>query len=323
MSYKHLTLEERYHIQAYKKAGYKQKAIAQELGVDPSTVSRELNRNSSKIYKRYTAVKANQIASDKRMYASRKSNKKMDRKLKNLITKNLLKDWSPEQISARIKLTDSINISFVRIYQFIEQDKQEGGDLYTHLRFHHTGHRRARYGSRSKGRIKDRVSISQRDEIVDDKSRIGDWEIDTIVGAKQKGAITTVVERKTSLLRISIHTSKKAADIEAETIRIMSPLKDNIYTITSDNGLEFSNHKNISQALDYEHYFCHPYSSWERGLNEYTNGLIRQYIPKGTSFDDITPEYIKMIEDKLNNRPRTALNGKTPNEAFYGLKMAV
>jgi len=323
MSYKHLTLEERYHIQAYKKAGYKQKVIAQELGVDPSTVSRELNRNSSKIYKRYTAVKANQIASDKRMYASRKSNKKMDRKLKNLITKNLLKDWSPEQISARIKLTDSINISFVRIYQFIEQDKQEGGDLYTHLRFHHTGHRRARYGSRSKGRIKDRVSISQRDEIVDDKSRIGDWEIDTIVGAKQKGAITTVVERKTSLLRISIPTSKKAADIEAETIRIMSPLKDNIHTITSDNGLEFSNHKNISRALNYQHYFCHPYSSWERGLNEYTNGLIRQYIPKGTSFDDITPEYIKMIEDKLNNRPRKALNWKTPNEAFYGLKMAV
>jgi|LGVC01.1.fsa_nt_gb IS30 family transposase len=322
MSYKHLTLEERYHIQAYKKAGYKQKEIAQELGVDPSTVSRELNRNSSKIYKRYTAVKANQVANDKRMYASRKSNKKMDRKLKKLIEKNLLKDWSPEQISARIKLTDNIDISFVRIYQFIEQDKQEGGDLYTHLRFHHTGHRRAKYGSRSKGRIKDRVSISQRDEIVDDKSRIGDWEIDTIVGAKQQGAITTVVERKTSLLRISIPTTKKAADIEAETIRIMSLLKDKIHTITSDNGLEFSNHKNISQALNYQHYFCHPYSSWERGLNEYTNGLIRQYIPKGTSFDDITPEYIKMIEDKLNNRPRKALNWKTPNEAFYGLKMA-
>ena len=323
MSYKHLTLEERYHIQAYKKAGYKQKEIAQELGVDPSTISRELNRNSSKIYKRYTAAKANQVSSDKRMYASRQSNKKMDRKLKKLITNNLLKDWSPEQISARIKLTDNIDISFVRIYQFIEQDKQEGGDLYTHLRFHHTGHRRAKYGSRSKGRIKDRVSISQRDEIVDEKSRIGDWEIDTIVGAKQQGAITTVVERKTSLLRISIPTSKKAADIEAETVRIMSPLKDSIHTITSDNGLEFSNHTNISKALDYQHYFCHPYSSWERGLNEYTNGLIRQYIPKGTSFDDITPEYIKMIEDKLNNRPRKALNWKTPNEVFYGLKMVV
>ena len=322
MSYRHLTLEERYHIQAYKEAGYKQNQIAKKIGVDPSTISRELQKNSSKIRKRYTATKANQVAKDKRMYASRKSNKKMDNKLKKTITKYLLKDWSPEQISARLKLTDSIDISFVRIYQFIEYDKQEGGDLYTHLRFYHTGHRRAGYGSKSKGRIKDRVSISQRDEIVDEKSRIGDWEIDTIVGAKQKGAITTIVERATSLVRISIPTSKKAVEIENETIRIMLPLKDKIHTITSDNGLEFSNHENISRALNYEHYFCHPYSSWERGLNEYTNGLIRQYIPKGTSFNDITPEYIQMIEDKLNNRPRKALGWKTPNEAFYGLKMA-
>ena len=322
MNYKHLTLEERYHIQAYKEAGYTQDSIAKKLGVAPSTISRELQKNSSKIHKRYTATKADQVASDRRMYASRKSNKKMDKRVEKIITKNLWKDWSPEQISARSKLTDNIDISFVRIYQFIEQDRQEGGDLYTHLRFYHTGHRRARYGSKNKGRIKDRVSISQRDEIVDDKSRIGDWEIDTIVGAHQKGAITTVVERKTSLVRISIPTSKKAVEIENETIRIMLPLKDKIHTITSDNGLEFSNHKDISQALDYKHYFCHPYSSWERGLNEYTNGLIRQYIPKGTSFNDITPEYIKMIEDKLNNRPRKALNWKTPNEAFYGLKMA-
>ena len=119
-------------------------------------------------------------------------------------------------------------------------------------------------------------------------------------------------ERATSLVRISIPTSKKAIDIQNETIRIMKPLKDKIFTITSDNGLEFANHQNL----------CHPYSSWERGLNEYTNGLIRQYIPKGTSFENITLEYIKMIEDKLNNRPRKALNWKTPNEIFYGLKMA-
>jgi len=322
MSYKHLTLKERYHIQAYKEAGYKQNEIAKKIGVDPSTISRELQKNSSKIHKRYTAAKADQVASNRRMYASRKSNKKLDKKLKKTITKYILEDWSPEQISARLQLIDSTDISFVRIYQFIEQDRQEGGDLYTHLRFHHTGHRRAKYGSKSKGRIKDRVSISKRDDIVDEKSRIGDWEIDTIVGANQKGAITTVVERATSLVRISIPTTKKAADIENETIRIMSPLKDKIHTITSDNGLEFSNHKNISQALNYEHYFCHPYSSWERGLNEYTNGLIRQYISKGTSFDNITPEYIKMIEDKLNNRPRKALDWKTPNEAFYGLEMA-
>ena len=297
MKYKHLTIEERYHIQAYKKAGYSQK-------------------------RSYSAINANKVSNTRRKYASKKSNLKMNIKLKDIIRKYIIEDWSPEQISKRLNAVDITNISYVRIYQFIEQDKQQGGDLYTHLRFHHTGHRRAKYGSKHKGRIKERTSISQREKIVDDKSRVGDWEIDTIVGAGKKGAITTVVERVTSLVRISIPTTKKAIDIEAETIRIMKPLKDKIYTITSDNGLEFANHQNISETLDYDHYFCHPYSSWKRGLNEYTNGLIRQYIPKGTSFENITLEYIKMIEDKLNNRPRKALNWKTPNEVFYGLEMA-
>ena len=322
MKYKHLTIEERYHIQAYKKAGYSQKIIANEVGVSESTISRELKRNSSTQRKSYSAINANKISNDRRMYASRKSNKKMDVKLKNIIKKYIIEDWSPEEISNRLKAVNIANISYVSIYQFVEQNKQQGGDLYTHLRFHHTGHRRAKYGSKNKGRIKGRTSISQRDKIVDEKSRVGDWEIDTIVGAGKKGAITTVVERVTSLVRISIPTTKKAIEIENETIRILKPLKDKIFTITSDNGLEFANHQNISKALDYEHYFCHPYSSWERGLNEYTNGLIRQYIPKGTSFEKITPEYIRMIEDKLNNRPRKALNWKTPNEVFYGLEMA-
>jgi len=322
LNYKHLTLEERYHIQAYKKAGYKQKEIANEIGVNPSTVCRELKRNSSTQIKNYSAKPADRVASDRRMYASKKSNMKMDYKLKKIIKKYILKDWSPEQISNRLKSDGIIDISHVRIYQFIEEDRQKGGELYTHLRFHHTGKRRAVYGAKSKGKIKDRVSISQRDKIVDDKSRVGDWEIDTIIGAGRKGAITTIVERVTSLVKISIPTTKKAIQIESETKRIMNPLKDKVYTMTSDNGLEFANHKNISEALECEHYFCHPYSSWERGLNEYTNGLIRQYIPKGTSFENITQEYIKMIEDKLNNRPRKALNWKTPNEVFYGQKIA-
>lgn len=322
MKYKHLTLEQRYHISALKKARFSQKSIAIELKVSEATISRELRRNSSTQMKSYSANNAHKVSITRRMYASRESNKKMDNKLKQILINYLMEDWSPEQISIRLKLTNIATISYVRIYQFIEHDTQQGGNLHTHLRFYHTGHRRAKYGSKAKGRIKDRVSISQRDKIVDEKSRIGDWEIDTIVGANFKGAITTVVERSTSLVRISIPTTKKASDIEAETIRIMMPLKDHIFTITSDNGLEFANHKNISQTLDYEHYFCHPYSSWERGLNEYTNGLIRQYIPKGTSFENITPEYIQMIEDKLNNRPRKALSWKTPNEAFYGLEIA-
>ena len=322
MSYKHLTLDERYQIQAYKEAGFSKSEISKKISVHPSTIGRELKRNSSKINKRYTAKKADQVSSDKRMYASQKSNLKMTKKVKNYIVKYIEEDYSPEQVSATLRLKYQINISLVRIYQYVEQDRILGGELYTHLRFYHTGHRRAKYGEKYKGKIKDRVSISQRPDIVDDKTRIGDFETDTIVGANQKGAITTIVDRASMFVKISIPTSKKASDIERETLKLLTPFKDKIHTITSDNGFEFSNHKNISQVLDCEYYFCHPYSSWERGLNEYTNGLVRQYIPKGTSFENITPQYIQMIEDKLNNRPRKSLDWKTPNEVFYAEKIA-
>jgi len=321
MSYKHLTIEKRYQIQAYKEAGFKKGEIAKKLGVHPATIGRELKRNSSKINQKYTAKKADKVSCEKRMYASRKSNFKMIKKVKNYIAKYIEDDYSPEQVSATLRLKHEINISLVRIYQYIEEDRASGGELYTHLRFHHTGHKRAKYGEKYKGKIKDRVSISQRPDVVNEKNRIGDFETDTIVGANQKGAITTIVDRASMFVKISIPTSKKASDIKEETLRLMTPFKDKIHTITSDNGFEFSNHKNISQALKCDYYFCHPYSSWERGLNEYTNGLVRQYIPKGTSFENITPQYIQMIEDRLNNRPRKSLGWKTPNEVFFAEKI--
>ncbi len=322
MKYKHLTIEERYHIAALKKANFSQKEISNELGVSESTISRELKRNCSTQIKSYSANNAHKVSASRRRYASQKSNLKLDRKSKNIIIEYIKKDWSPEQISKRLKVENKLDISHTRIYQFIYADKQKGGELYTHLRFHHTGHRRAKYGCKYNGGIKDRKSISQRPDIVDEKTRQGDWEIDTIIGTNKKGAITTCVDRVSLLSKISIPTTKEANQVEAEITRILSPFKNQIHTITTDNGLEFSNHKNISKALDCDYYFCHPYSSWERGLNEYTNSLIRQYLPKGTSFENITPEYIKIIEDKLNNRPRKSLNWRTPNEVFYDQKIA-
>lgn len=322
MKYKHLTLEERYHIQAFKKAGYKQKDIAMRLGVSPSTICNELKRNSSLIKKSYSAKSANNVATAKRKYASKKSNLKVEGELKAKIIAHIKDDFSPEQISGVLKTRADISISHVTIYELIKEDKQKGGKLYEHLRFHHTGHRRAKYGAKYEGGIKDKVSISKRPDIVNDTMRIGDFEIDTIVGANQKGAITTAVDRGSKLVRISIPTSKKANEVARETIRILEGFKDIIHTITSDNGLEFANHKDISKVLECDYYFCHPYSSWERGLNEYTNGLIRQYFPKGTSFENITKKQIKIIEDKLNNRPRKSLDWRTPNEVFFGLEMA-
>ena len=316
--FKHLTQEQRYHIEAYKKAGYRNSEIAKSLGVHPSTIGRELKRNSSPIQQRYGAKVAQEI-SFLRKSVNSKANKKFKNKLEDLVVMYIKQDWSPEQVSATLCIKHDLALSFVRIYQYIESDRQNGGELHTHLRFYGKK-RRAKYGKKSKVRIKERVSISERPSIVDEKVRIGDFEIDTIIGKGKQGAMTTIVDRASAFVKISIPTSKRAKDIENETVRLLRPHKDITHTITSDNGLEFANHKAIAQILECDYYFCHPYSSWERGLNEYTNGLIRQYFPKGSSFADITPERVKEVEDKLNHRPRKTLGWRTPYEVFYGLE---
>lgn len=318
--FKHLTQAQRYHIEAYKKAGYSNSEIARDLGVHPSTIGRELKRNSSPIRQRYGAKVAQEISSLRKSVNSR-ANKKFKNELEDLVVQYIERDWSPEQVSATLRIKHGLSLSFVRIYQHIESDRQNGGALHTHLRFYGKK-RRVKYGKKSKVRIKERVSISERPSIVDEKTRIGDFEIDTIIGKGKQGAITTIVDRASSFVKISIPTSKRAEDIERETTRLMLPYKKTTHTITSDNGLEFANHKAIANTLDCEYYFCHPYSSWERGLNEYTNGLIRQYFPKGSSFTDITPKKIQEVENKLNHRPRKTLGWKTPYEVFYGLEKA-
>jgi len=318
--FKHLTQEQRYHIEAYKKAGYGNNEIAKDLGVHPSTIGRELKRNSSSIRKRYGAKVAQEIASLRKSINS-KANKKFKNELEDLVIKYIQRDWSPEQVSATLDIKHDLSLSFVRIYQYIESDRQSGGELHTHLRFYGKK-RRAKYGKQSKVRIKERVSISERPLIVEEKTRIGDFEIDTIIGKGKQGAITTIVDRASAFVKISIPTTKRAEDIQKETLRLLSPFKETTYTITSDNGLEFANHKAISNTLECEYYFCHPYSSWERGLNEYTNGLIRQYFRKGSSFENITSERIQEVEDKLNHRPRKTLGWRTPYEVFYGIENA-
>ena len=316
--FKHLTQEQRYHIEAYKKAGYGNSEIARDLGVHPSTIGRELKRNSSPVRQRYGAKVAQEISSLRKSVNS-KANKKLKNELEDLVIMYIKEDWSPEQVSATLRIKHGLALSFIRIYQYIESDRYNGGELHTHLRFYGKK-RRAKYGKKSKVLIKERVSISERPAIVDKKTRIGDFEIDTIIGQGKQGAITTIVDRASAFVKISIPTSKRAEDIENETTRMLHPHKEITHTITSDNGLEFANHKAIAKILDCDYYFCHPYSSWERGLNEYTNGLIRQYFPKGSSFADITPERVKEVEDKLNHRPRKTLGWKTPYEVFYGVE---
>jgi len=315
MKYTHLTQEQRYHISAYKAAGFNQKEIAQKIGVHPSTVSRELKRNTSNRVKIYFPVEAHKKAKQRQAYKSKTANFKRTEATLKLVKHYLKKDFSPEQTAATLKLKHAISISYVTLYRHIYHDRIEGGVLYTHLR--HQGKRRAKYGSRRKNRIANRISIHQRPAIVEQKERIGDFEIDTIIGKGKRGAIVTMVDRASLYVQLSLPVSRRAHIVVHETVRKLAPYRKHLHTITSDNGLEFAQHQSISKKLGCDYYFCDPYSSWQRGINENTNGLIRQYIPKGSSFEHLSKKEIKHIENRLNHRPRKSLGWKTPHEVFH------
>jgi len=210
-----------------------------------------------------------------------------------------------------------VTVSDEHIYQHVWSDKAQGGDLYKYLRHSHKK-RKKQYGSRDKrGHIKNRISIDERPEVVAEKTRIGDWEIDTVIGKNHQGALVTIVDRVSKFTLIKKVDSKRS-DVETEaTISLLKPYLDKVLTITADNGKEFSNHQVMKQHLDADVYFAHPYHSWERGLNENTNGLIRQYFTKGSSFENITDEEVEKVIDRLNHRPRKTLGYRTPHEEFF------
>lgn len=314
MSYNHLTLKERYLINAYRHTKT-QKDIAQMIEVHPSTVSRELKRGSDTLGVTYFPVGSDNRARSMQVNKSANANIKLTEATIKLIKKYLLKQYSPEQISATIKFKHQKEISYVTIYKYIYINRLAEGDLYKQLR--HKGRKRIKYATKRKNRIKDRVSIHKRPSIVDDKTRLGDFEIDTIIGAGRKGAIVTIVDRTSMYLKLSIPCGKNSKIVANEITRLLYPFKKKIHTITTDNGLEFAQHKTIAKSLQCDFYFCDPYSSWQRGLNENINGLIRQYIPKGSSFDNITKKQIRQIENKLNHRPRKSLGWRTPYEVFH------
>jgi len=225
--------------------------------------------------------------------------------------------WSPEQISGRMVLDGFGSISHETIYQYLLKDKKDGGELYKYLR-HKDKPYRKRYGSSDKrGEIPNKRSIEDRPSIVEEKNRIGDWEIDLIIGKNHKQALVTAVDRKSKFTLIQKVSSKKSEEVKNALISMMEIVKDNTLTITADNGKEFAKHEAIAKALDSDFYFCHPYSSWERGLNENTNGLIRQFFPKGCEFISITDEQVLAVQNNLNFRPRKTLGFKTPNEIFH------
>jgi IS30 family transposase len=312
MSYSQLTQEQRYHISGLRKAGNSQASIADVVGVHKSTISREIARNSGE--RGYRPKQANERALEKRRNAEKHIT--FTPALQKMVTEKILMDWSPDQISGYFRANGIATISHERIYQFLLADKKSGGTLYSHLR--HSGKKRKkRYGSKDRrGQIKNRVSIDDRPKVVDKKERLGDWEGDTIIGAQQQKAIVTLVDRASKLTRIGPVATKHSGIVSGIIVDLLRPMKRITHTVTLDNGKEFSGHEDIAKSLRANIYFAHPYSSWERGLNENTNGLIRQYIKKGSSFEGITAKRIAFIEDRLNNRPRKSLGYCTPNQVY-------
>jgi IS30 family transposase len=310
--YNQLTQALRYQIEILKKAGKNQKDIADLVKVSPSTICRELQRNTGR--RGYRPKQAQLKAENRRKLTAKPL--KMTAVAIDLIAAKIRINWSPEQISGWLKKEKGLFISHERIYQHIWTDKLNGGTLYRHLR--HSGKKRKRYGSKDKrGQIRGRVSIDDRPVIVSEKTRLGDWEIDTVIGKNHQGALVTIVDRVSKFTLIKKVASKHADVVTEATITLLQPYLDRTLTITADNGKEFAGHEKIKAALDADVYFAHPYSSWERGLNENTNGLIRQYFTKGSSFENITDKDVDDVMKKLNHRPRKTLNYKTPHSVFF------
>lgn len=317
--YKHLNQEQRYEIAAYLKTGKSLRKIAAELKVNPGTISREIKRNSDK--RSYHGKRAHEHSCDRKNDWLHK--KKFTPAMEKCIRDKLGKKWSPEQITGRCKAEGTPMMSHESIYQYIWKDKSLGGNLWKHLRHGHKKYRK-RYGSKdNRGQIQNRINISQRPDIVNQKQRIGDWEIDTIIGKNHQGAILTAAERKTNFTLMLKLESKHANTARKGIINLFAPYKEQVFTITSDNGHEFAGHQAIAEKLNAGYFFANPYHSWERGLNEYQNKLIRQYIPKKTDFKPIKPEEILFIQNELNQRPRKKLNFKTPNELFFNYSVAL
>ena len=322
MKYKHLSPAQRYTISVLLQGDEPMSLakIAEKIGVNKSTVCRELKRNSDKRGKgKYNPDLAQRKA--ERRIKDRRHVITFDEDMKRYARRLLIyMEYSPEQIAGRCKLCNIPMASHETLYQWIWEEKRKGNrELSKHLR--RQGRRYAKRGATNgnRGIIKDRIGIEQRPQIVDDKSRFGDLEIDTMIGKNHKGAIMTINDRCTRIVVIRKLEGKEAGPLADAAIKALSPYKQQIHTITADNGKEFAKHKEIAESLDIQFYFARPYHSWERGANENTNGLIRQYIPKGTDFSELTEEQIREVEWKLNNRPRKTLGYMTPLEYYKNL----
>jgi IS30 family transposase len=314
----HITKELRYHIYGLKRAGLSHAEIAADVGKHRTTIAREFKRNIGG--NGWRPEQANNKAIARRKNSS-VNNTRITPEHWQEVDRLVRQDFSPEQISGRLKQEQNLSISHEHIYQRIYADKARDGGLHKHLRCQQSYRKRYGSGQERRGAIKNRVSIDERPTIVDDKSRIGDWEGDTIIGKGHKGAVVTLIERKTLYSLAAPVAGKHADGVRDAIIELLKPHQSRCHTITFDNGKEFAYHERIAQSLEANIYFAHPYHSWERGCNENANGLLRQYLPKQKPLHDASVEKVLYATEKLNHRPRKSLGFKSPHEVFFGVNL--
>ncbi len=284
--------------------GFSVTAIAAQLQGHKSTVCRELQPNAGP--SDYHHEQAHQLARERRQRAVT-GPRKLQPPFWSLISDRLRRDWSPEQMAGYLKRVGTVSVSFSWLYQRIRQDRAQGGSLYTYLR-----HR----GKAGRGCIPGRRDISERPTIVDSKQRSGDWEADTIIGKAHQGATVTLVERKSKYRLDQTVRSKTAAVVGDVMQNLLRPFSALILTVTCDNGKEFAGHRQTDEALDTDSFFARPYRSCERGLNEHTNSLLRQFVPKTENLRKLTPQRLQEAINRLNHRPRMVLGYRAPYEVF-------
>lgn len=314
--YKQLTREQRYQIYGLKQAGLDQTQIAQKIGVNKSTIAREFRRNKGQ--RGWRPKQAQSLRYERKQACS--NGKKFTLNEWAEVERLIREDLSPEQIANRLKLEGGFQISHESIYQHIYAEKREGSDLWRHLRCQKPRRKRYASGQEQRGMIKNRVSIDKRPEIVEQKTRIGDWEGDTVIGKKQQGLLVTLAERKSRYTLVGKLPSKHSEGVKSKVNSLLEPHKHKCHTVTFDNGKEFAEHEAMALELSADIYFAHPYHSWERGLNENSNGLLRQYFPKEMILTDVTDEQVQWAEDRLNHRPRKVLGFRSPYEVFFGVE---
>jgi IS30 family transposase len=314
MTYRQLSPEERYMLAALRRQGLNQAEIARSMGRHRSTVCRELRRNSTRSDGRYRASTAQERTNGRRS-RSRRNSRFTPRDFAR-VEELLGRQWSPEQVAGHLARSGLLSISHETIYRHVWRDKRAGGLLYTHLRGARK-RRRKRYGSYdSRGKLAGKRMISERPEEVEARERVGHWEIDTVIGTGSKDCIVSLVERKSGLLLIGKLKDRTTASLNRRVIHLIRRHDTAFETITSDNGTEFHDYQKIEGRTQVTFYFAKPYHSWERGSNENANGLIRQYLPKGTSMAGLSQQLCNAIAHKLNTRPRKRLGFRTPLECF-------